>query len=116
MIVRYLSSTKTDIYTYGVPLTGMNLELRSFATFREAIGQKTIEREYDEGVTIGEVLSDIEGEFGELEGRLLNGSGEIQPQLSILKNGRDVTHEEGPETSLESGDTVSLFPPVAGGQ
>lgn len=94
----------------------MNLELRSFATFREAIGQKTIEREYDEGVTVEDVLTDLESEFDGLEGRLMNGNGEIQPQLSILKNGRDVTHAQGPETPLESGDTLSLFPPVAGGQ
>ncbi len=94
----------------------MNLELRSFATFREAIGQKTIEREYEEGATVGEVLADLESEFGGLEGRLLNGDGGIQPQLSILKNGRDVTHAQGPETALEAGDTVSLFPPVAGGR
>lgn len=94
----------------------MNLELRSFATFREAIGQKTIEREYEEGVTVGEVLADLEGEFDGLEGRLLDGDGEIQPQLSILKNGRDVTHAQGPETTLEEDDTLSLFPPVAGGR
>ncbi|MFC6903709.1 ubiquitin-like small modifier protein 1 [Halalkalicoccus tibetensis] len=94
----------------------MNLELRSFATFREAMGQKTIERDYEEGVTVGEVLADLESEFDGLEGRLLDGDGEIQPQLSILKNGRDVTHAQGPETPLEPGDTLSLFPPVAGGQ
>lgn len=94
----------------------MNLELRSFATFREAMGQKTIEREYDEGVSVGDVLADLESEFGELEGRLLDGDGSIQPQLSILKNGRDVTHAQGPETTLEEGDTLSLFPPVAGGE
>ncbi len=94
----------------------MNLELRSFATFREAIGQKTIERDYENGATIGTVLADLESEFDGLEGRLLDGDGEIQPQLSILKNGRDVTHAQGPETPLEEGDTVSLFPPVAGGR
>ncbi|KYH26202.1 small archaeal modifier protein 3 [Halalkalicoccus paucihalophilus] len=93
----------------------MNLELRSFATFREAMGQKTIEREYEEGATVGAVLADLESEFDGLEGRLLDDDGEIQPQLSILKNGRDVTHAQGPETPLEAGDTVSLFPPVAGG-
>lgn len=94
----------------------MNLELRSFATFREAIGQKTIEREYEEGATVRDVLADLESEFDELDGQLLDDEGAIQPQLSILKNGRDVTHARGPETPLESGDTVSLFPPIAGGR
>lgn len=93
----------------------MNLELRSFATFREAMGQKTITREYEDGATVGDVLVELESEFDELEGRLLDADGGIQPQLSILKNGRDVTHAQGPETPLEAGDTMSLFPPVAGG-
>jgi sulfur-carrier protein len=93
----------------------MEIELRSFATYREAIGEKTIERSYDEGTTVGEVLADLESEFDGLEGRLLEDGG-IRPQLSILKNGRDVAHAQGVDTPLEPGDTVSLFPPVAGGR
>ena len=93
----------------------MDIELRSFATYREAIGQKTLERSYDEDATVGDVLADLEREFEGLEGQLLE-NGEIRPQLSILKNGRDVTHAQGPDTPLESGDTVSVFPPVAGGR
>lgn len=93
----------------------MDIELRSFATFREAVGRKTIERSYEDGATVGEVLADIESEFDGLEGQLVE-DGAIRPQLSILKNGRDVTHAEGPDTPLEDGDTVSLFPPVAGGR
>ncbi len=93
----------------------MDIELRSFATFREAVGRKTIERSYEDGATVGEVLADLESEFDGLEGQLVE-DGAIRPQLSILKNGRDVTHAEGPDTPLEDGDTVSLFPPVAGGR
>lgn len=93
----------------------MDIELRTFATYRDAIGQKTIERSYDDGATVGDVLADLETEFDGLEGQLLD-DGEIRPQLSILKNGRDVTHAQGPDTPLEDGDSVSLFPPIAGGR
>ncbi len=93
----------------------MNLELRFFATFREAVGQKTIEREYDDGATVGDVLAELEAEFDGLEGQLLE-DGAIRPQLSVLKNGRDVTHANGPETDLTGEDTLSVFPPVAGGE
>ncbi|WP_435319489.1 ubiquitin-like small modifier protein 1 [Haloarchaeobius sp. TZWSO28] len=93
----------------------MNLELRFFANFREAVGQKTITREYDEeAATVGTVLTALEAEFGGLEGELLE-DGEIRPQLSVLKNGRDVVHMEGTATTLDDGDTLSVFPPVAGG-
>ena len=92
----------------------MELDLRFFATFREAVGQKTLTREFDDDVTVGEVLEELEAEYDDLEGQLLE-NGEVRPQLNVLKNGRNVVHEEGVETVLEAGDTLSVFPPVAGG-
>jgi molybdopterin synthase sulfur carrier subunit len=93
----------------------MQIELRFFANFREAVGSKTVRREYDDVETVGDVLRAIESEWPELEGDILDGSGEIKPQLSVLKNGREVLHLDGPATPLEDGDTLSVFPPVAGG-
>lgn len=92
----------------------MELDLRFFATFREAVGQKELSREFDDGATVGDVLTDLETEYEGLEGRLLE-NGSIAPQLSVLKNGRDVVHMENAETDLEDGDLLSIFPPVAGG-
>lgn len=92
----------------------MELDLRFFATFREAVGRKEIDRSFDDDATVGDVLTALEGEFEGLEGRLLE-NGSIRPQLSVLKNGRDVVHMEGVETTLEDGDLLSVFPPVAGG-
>lgn len=94
----------------------MDIELRFFANFREAVGQKTLEREYDAETTVGTVLESLEAEFPELEGDIIDENGDLQPQLSILKNGRDVVHLDGPSTTLEAGDTLSVFPPVAGGE
>ena len=92
----------------------MELELRFFATFREAVGQKTLTREFDDDVTVGEVLEELEEEYDGLEGQLLQ-NGEVRPQLNVLRNGRNVVHDEGVETVLKAGDTLSVFPPVAGG-
>ncbi|WP_224448806.1 ubiquitin-like small modifier protein 1 [Haloprofundus salilacus] len=92
----------------------MRLELRFFATFREAVGQKTIEREYDDNLAVGDVLSALETEFDGLDGQLLE-DGDLRPQINVLKNGREVLHMEGIETTMEDGDTLSVFPPVAGG-
>lgn len=93
----------------------VDLELRFFATFREAVGQKSIERSFDDGATVGDVLAAIEDEYPELAGQILDDDGDIRPQLSILKNGREVVHIEGVDTALEDGDRLSVFPPVAGG-
>lgn len=94
----------------------MELELRFFATYRQAVGEKTIHREYDgDDVKVGEVLRRLEGEFDGLEGQILDDDGEIQDMLTVLKNGREAVHLEGTDTVLEDGDEVCVFPPVAGG-
>jgi molybdopterin synthase sulfur carrier subunit len=93
----------------------MELDLRTFATFRDAVGQKEVDLQYDgDRVTVGEVLASLEAEYDDLKGQLLDGD-DIRPQLSVLKNGREVLHMDGTETALEDGDELSLFPPVAGG-
>ncbi|MFP8952988.1 ubiquitin-like small modifier protein 1 [Natrialbaceae archaeon A-arb3/5] len=92
----------------------MKIELRFFATFRDAVGEKERTREFDADESVGDVLATLEREYAGLEGQLLE-DGEIGPQLSVLKNGRDVVHMDGVETSLEDGDVLSVFPPVAGG-
>jgi molybdopterin synthase sulfur carrier subunit len=89
------------------------VELRFFATFRSAVGQKSVERDY-EVTTVGEVLSAVEDEWPELAGDVLD-DGSIRPGLSVLKNGREVAHMEGTDTPVDDGDTISVFPPVAGG-
>jgi len=90
----------------------MRLELRFFASFREAVGTKTIEREFEDGATVGEVLTALEEEFPDLD---FFEDGEIRGFVRILKNGRDVEHMSGRDTPLEDGDELSCFPPVAGG-
>ena len=95
--------------------SGTNVELRFFATFRAAVGRKTVERSFDGEVTVGDVLAALESEFPELAGEILDGDGTIRPQLSVLKNGREVVHLEGVATPVSDGDRVSVFPPVAGG-
>lgn len=96
----------------------MEIELRFFATFRDAVGQKERTHAFDDDATVGDVLASLETEYEGLEGRLLEDDGDgpaIRPQLSVLKNGRDVTHMAGVGTALEDGDRLSVFPPVAGG-
>jgi len=93
----------------------MNVELRFFATFREAVGTKVVEREYDDGTTVGEVLRGLEDEYEGLEGQLVE-NGDLRPHINVLKSGREVLHLDGMDTELEDGDQLSIFPPVAGGR
>ncbi|WP_049982215.1 ubiquitin-like small modifier protein 1 [Halorubrum sp. BV1] len=92
----------------------MEIELRFFATFREAAGGKTVEESFADGSTVGEVLRELEAEYEGMAGRLIV-DGELAPQINVLKNGREVLHLDGLDTSLADGDRLSVFPPVAGG-
>jgi molybdopterin synthase sulfur carrier subunit len=93
----------------------MQLHFKFFATYREAVGQKHLDRTYDsDTLTAGEMLEDLEAEFEGLAGSLLE-NGDVPTAVNVLVNGRDVAHIDGIETVLEDGDTVSIFPPVAGG-
>jgi len=91
----------------------MELTLRFFASFREVVGQKTIVREYDGVSTVGGVLESLTQEYPEL--KLYDEDGSLREYITIMRNGRDVIHIDGLDTELEGGETLSLFPPVAGG-
>jgi len=90
----------------------MQIELRFFANFREAVGQKTVQRKYENDLQAGDVLRQLSEEFTEMD---LFEDGELREYLTILRNGTDITHLDGLETPLEDGDELSVFPPVAGG-
>jgi molybdopterin synthase sulfur carrier subunit len=92
----------------------MELELRFFATFREAAGGKIVEAEFADGSSVGDVLRELEDEYEEMAGRLIVDGG-LAPQINVLKNGREVLHMDGTATTLGDGDTLAVFPPVAGG-
>jgi len=91
----------------------MELDLRFFASFRESVGQKTISREYEDVADVGDVLRALSAEFPDME--LFAEDGTPREFITIMKDGKDVTHMDGLETEIEDGTTLSVFPPVAGG-
>jgi len=47
--------------------------------------------------------------------RVFNQSGQLRPDVNVLKNGRNVRFLDGVETEVEEGDVISVFPLVHGG-
>jgi MoaD family protein len=92
----------------------MDVQLKFFATFREAVGSKLLDREGEAGATVGDLLEGLEHDYDGLSGELLV-DGDLRPQINVLRNGREVLHQQGVDTPVEDGDTVAVFPPVAGG-
>ncbi|MFW6017758.1 MAG: ubiquitin-like small modifier protein 1 [Halapricum sp.] len=91
----------------------MEITLRFFASFREVVGQKTLVREYEDASTVGDVIETLTAEFPDLD--LYGEDGSLREYVTVMRDGRDVIHVDGLETGLEGGETLSLFPPVAGG-
>ncbi|MDG5761669.1 MoaD family protein [Natronococcus sp. A-GB1] len=92
----------------------MNIELRFFATVREAVGERAITRKFEADTTVRDVLSVLEGEYSALDGMLLD-DGEVASSITVLHNGVHVTHLDGSGTELVDGDRLAITPPVTGG-
>ena len=68
-----------------------------------------------EGNTLGEALSDLEAQHPGISERLLDESGELRRFVNVFVDDEDVRFQQGLETPLEPGTTVSIIPAVAGG-
>lgn len=93
----------------------MNVTVRLFAMFRDRVGEKSVAVDVPKGTTVRETIRTIESTYPELEGDLLAADGEIQPSVTVLRNGRHVGAEEGLDDILDD-DVLSIMPPVTGGE
>ncbi|MFB6221936.1 MAG: ubiquitin-like small modifier protein 1 [Halolamina sp.] len=94
----------------------MNVECRLFGPFRDDVGEEHVGGEYDEGTTAGDLLRNLEGEYEELAGRLVDEDAETTAGATVVTlNEKNITHIDGLDTELEDGDTVRIVPSVYGG-
>jgi sulfur-carrier protein len=93
----------------------MKITFRTFATFREVIGERERELSLPPGETIGGLLKILCNAHSGLREKLFDATGQIKPYIIILKNGRSVTSLKQLDTVIDEGDVIAVFPPVAGG-
>jgi molybdopterin synthase sulfur carrier subunit len=91
----------------------MNVDVKLFATLGEAAGERSVTLEVPRAATVGTVLERLESTYPGLE--LLDPETGTTRSVTVLRNGRHIEHFAGLETTLEAGDTVSIAPPLAGG-
>ena len=68
-----------------------------------------------EGSTVGEALSALSEEHGELRERIADGDGSLRRFVNVYLKGEDIRFLEGLETPVADGDEVTILPAVAGG-
>src|SRR5436309_13269525 len=68
-----------------------------------------------EGGTVGEALRDLTRRHPSLQRHLYTDDGALRSFVNVFLNDEDVRHLQKDNTSLKSGDTLSIIPSIAGG-
>ena len=82
----------------------MEVQVRLFASLREAAGTDRVTISLDNGATVKDLVARLHEQIPELKG--------VAGAIYAAVNDRYVS----PDTPLQEGDQVALFPPVSGGQ
>ena len=68
-----------------------------------------------DGATVGEALAALEQAHPGVSERLLDDSGRLRRFVNVFVNDEDVRFQQGLDTPVQPGATVSIIPAVAGG-
>jgi adenylyltransferase/sulfurtransferase len=64
---------------------------------------------------VGELLADLTKKHAGLKAHLYNDQGKLRSFVNIYLNDEDIRYLQKEETKVETGDTISIIPSVAGG-
>ncbi len=93
------------------------MKVNFYATLRQIVGAKSIELPVTDGITVRQLIEAVIARYPALRRELLDDQGNLYSYVHVFINGRDAPYlDQGLDTRLSPDDTVSLFPPVAGGE
>jgi molybdopterin synthase sulfur carrier subunit len=65
--------------------------------------------------TLADAIARLDGDYPGIKDRLCDEAGQIRRFVNVYVNGEDVRFLSGLDSTLKSGDEVSIVPAVAGG-
>jgi molybdopterin synthase sulfur carrier subunit len=67
------------------------------------------------GATVGEVLSGLTSQFGDLKKHLYNDEGKLRSYVNVYLNDEDIRYLDKEASAVKESDTISIVPSIAGG-
>jgi len=97
------------------PGAGHKMQVRAYVTLRDVLGKSRFEWTPPDGATVRDVLDRLVAECPAFGEKLWDADGKLTGYVQVFVNGRAVQYLDGLATTVTDCDTISLFPPVAGG-
>ena len=91
------------------------MQVKLYASLRQAAGTKMIEVDYHPAITIREVLSLVTQQYPVLVKFVWRDKDELSELVHVFLNGENIRHLSGLDTELKPADHVDIFPPLVGG-
>jgi len=92
------------------------MKIHFYATLRQIAGQKRIEFDLPDGVTLRQTLAAILERFPPMAPELVDENGDLYPHVHMFVNGRDAPYlTNRMDTTIQPNDKVDVFPAVGGG-
>lgn len=89
----------------------MRIAVKFYTTLREKVGPETLLEADD----VGEVIEKLKLQYGDKINILFDEKGKVKDYFILLLNGKVLDKEKLSQYTLNEGDILHIFPPIAGG-
>jgi molybdopterin synthase sulfur carrier subunit len=96
----------------------MAVSVRFFANVRQLMGkdEMTLDLDPSRRYTVRDILTEItRSEKKDLSSLLVEVKGQSRGTVRVVVNGREIRSLDGSEATIENGDSITIFPLLAGG-
>ncbi len=92
----------------------MRIMILAFASFREILGKKQ-ELHLSEGATVKDLLEELAATRQAFKEAAFDDNGALRDYVLLMVNRKRIDPTQDLSRSLQDGDELAIFPPLAGG-